>query len=203
LKSVILASASPRRQTLLRQLNISFVVDPSNINEEAIPLSEPEEYAKTLAFRKAEAVSKRHRNALIIGADTIVVQNNTILGKPVDEGEAFTMLRTLSNSRHEVITGLCLLTTDMNHRAEKTETIAVTTRVHFDTLTDQEIRDYISTGSPFDKAGGYGIQDDQGALFVKGIEGDFYNVVGFPINSFYRLLKSSFQEFLPFKVTSH
>lgn len=178
------------------------MVDPSNIDEDSIPLSEPSDYAQSLAFKKAKAVSERHRNALIIGADTIVVQDNTILEKPVDEYEAFAMLKTLSNSWHEVITGLCLLTTDMNHQQEKTETIAVTTRVHFDTLTDQEIKDYVASGSPFDKAGGYGIQDDWGAIFVKEIEGDFYNVVGFPVNRFYSLLKQSFQEFLPHTATS-
>lgn len=178
------------------------MVDPSSIDEDAVPLSEPEEYAQTLAFLKAKEVSKRHRNALVIGADTIVVQNNTILGKPVDENEAHSMLRTLSGSEHDVVTGLCLLTTDMNYESEKKETIAVTTRVRFDELTDQEIKDYIDSGSPFDKAGGYGIQDDWGAIFVREIEGDFYNVVGFPINRFYGLLKQSFQEFLPHTVTT-
>jgi septum formation protein len=172
---LVLASASPRRKQLLRQIAIPFRPLKSRISEH--PLSrDPLMNARLLAEAKAGAVVAKCRGRWILGADTIVVLDRALLGKPADEDEAFSMLRQLSGREHRVITGFCLVAPDS--KAAHSE--AVVTRVTFKVLTKKEILGYIATGEPFGKAGGYGIQGI-GAFLVKGIKGSYTNVVGLPL----------------------
>ncbi len=193
---IILASASPRRSTLLRQIGIRFEVIPAETDEHIRPGYHPSETVEQLALEKAGDVARRHSGALVIGADTVVVLDNEILGKPANPEEAASMLRTLSGRTHQVYTGVALVlagqdANDGSPAASAPEhpqsvTFHERTDVTFGGLSDDEIRAYISTGSPMDKAGSYGIQDDLGALFVRKIDGDYYNVVGFPLYRFHR-----------------
>lgn len=194
---IILASGSPRRKVLLEQLNLSFTIHPSSVEEIFQVDQLPQDVAMQLADQKATDISAHHSNALIIGADTVVVLNDQLLGKPADVGEAFSMLRDLSGKTHEVYTGVALLRTDPDAKIVDRDLFYSRTEVTFEELEDQEIIDYIQTGSPNDKAGSYGIQDDWGSVFVKKIHGDYYNVVGFPLHLFYRKLKLFAPELLP------
>ena len=180
-KKLILASRSPRRQILLRQIGLEFEVRESGIIEEFDSRKSLEENVKILSERKARAVARPDDNAIIIGADTIVALGSEILGKPKDEREASHMLATLSSRTHEVCTGFSLLDLPSSMTTSSFEV----TKVTFRTLSADEIREYVKNGSPMDKAGGYGIQDDYGAVFVEKVEGCFYNVVGFPLAKFY------------------
>ncbi len=180
---MILASSSPRRSRLLRQIGLDFSIDPASIDEsyDGTPASE---FARAVAARKAEAVSVRYEDGIVLAADTIVVLDEVILGKPGDAQEARDMLGKLSGAVHEVITGVALIdkpgsTLRIEHEI---------TKVWFRKLSDDEIEEYIRLGSPFDKAGAYGIQDDYGAVFVRRIEGCFYNVVGLPLSRVYTML---------------
>ncbi len=179
-EKIILASASPRRKQLLSIIGLKFKVIPSRISEELELKASPSEHVMQLAMAKAWDVASQVKKGLIIGADTIVVLNGKILGKPQSEEEAVRMLKSLSNNSHQVYTGFALV------RAETKKNIAdfEMTTVHFRELTEWEIRNYVATGLPLDKAGAYGIQD-QSALFADRIEGCFYNVVGFPLTKFY------------------
>ena len=190
---IILASQSPRRRKLLTQLGIKFEVLPSNIDE-IVSTYDPYKLVKQLSSQKSNAISKKVDNAYIIGSDTVVAFDNEILGKPNTKAEAFSMLSTLSNQTHSVFTGISVLkkingTICANHQ------FVEETKVTFSKLSNNEIDAYINTGSPMDKAGAYGIQDDWGAVFVKYIQGDFYNVVGFPLHRFYQELKVLEPEF--------
>lgn len=183
---LVLASQSPRRRTLMRQVGLECHVVPSNVDEEAIHdlTLHPEHYVQQLALLKAQDVAKQViEDSIVIGADTTVVLNNTILNKPATPDEAFTMLRMLSNNTHSVFTGIAVV------RGETHRTAVKETRVTFRQLEDDEIRAYIATGSPMDKAGSYGIQDDFGAVFVRHIEGCYYNIVGLPLELLYQTLK--------------
>lgn len=183
---LILASGSPRRVQLLKQIGLQFDVQPSNSSEYFDESLTPSEIVKNLAKRKAESVAETFHRGIIIGADTIVVSENIIMGKPEDETEAISMLQELSGKTHLVFTGFSLVdakTKIAYSEYEKTE-------VTFRELTHDEISAYVHSGSPMDKAGAYGIQDDFGAVFVKGIKGDYYTVVGFPLSKFYVSLKS-------------
>lgn len=181
---VILASASPRRQQLLTQVGIEFTIIPSTVHEDfSIDLS-PENFVKHYAELKAMDVAKHHPNHLVIGADTIVVHQNQILGKPKDEKESFAMLSSLSGETHTVITGVSIQCPGKNIRT----TITEKTHVTFRELKEQEILYYIQNYHPLDKAGSYGIQD-WFAVCVEKIEGCFYNVMGFPLSSFYQRYK--------------
>lgn len=188
----VLASRSPRRRLLLRQLGIAFSVIPADIDESAVQARGivPAEFARTLSIRKAAIVSRRRPDALVLGADTIVVHKGRILGKPADENEARSMLRRLSGSEHTVYTAVALAHAASNRTAE----IISSTQVWFGRLTDQEIQHYVATGSPMDKAGAYGIQDDLGTIFIKEIKGDYYTVVGLPMRGLYELLKTHFSD---------
>lgn len=167
-------------------------VVPSSV-EEPLPNGEsPEGYAMKLAEMKATDIAGKQPGSLVIGSDTIVLLDDIILGKPASKQEAFDMLRRLSGRTHTVISAVCLIDCDSDSK-----TFYETTGVTFAELSDDEINRYIATGSPMDKAGGYGIQDDLGALFVQKIEGDYYNVVGFPLHRFYTELKSFAPEYLP------
>ncbi|MDZ7725206.1 MAG: Maf family protein [candidate division KSB1 bacterium] len=179
-KELILASKSPRRSDLLKLLGLSFKVAPSNIDERNIYIPIPDQHVQTLAVKKARKVGESVDDAIIIGADTIVVINGDILGKPENETAACKMLKKLSGQSHEVFTGFALLDRPGNHIMTSYDRTLVT----FRDLTDDEIDAYIKTGNAMDKAGAYGIQDES-AVFVKRIEGCFYNVVGLPLSRFY------------------
>lgn len=180
-KEVILASRSPRRQALLRQIGLRFEIRESGVDEEYDALVPPVDYVKRLAERKAAAVAETVEDAIVIGADTIVVLGDRILGKPRDAADAREMLSHLSGRTHLVYTGFTLYDRPSNLSTTEYEM----TKVKFRILSAEEIAEYVDSGSPMDKAGAYGIQDDYGAVFVERIEGCYYNVVGFPLAKFF------------------
>ncbi len=183
---IFLASGSPRRKKLLHQLNLKFEVLPVDIDESRKGSETPVKMVKRLAVEKLSRARKQVDTGIIISADTIVVLDAEILGKPRTEAEAKKMLRKLSGKTHIVYTGFAV----HNSVNDKTITDYEKTLVTFRKLGEKEIDNYIKTGSPMDKAGAYGIQDDFGAVFVKKINGDYYNVVGLPIAGLYmNLLK--------------
>ncbi|ONN27793.1 septum formation inhibitor Maf [Thermosipho affectus] len=175
--NLILATTSPRRIDIFKMLNITFKVIPPNINEN-INEKNPEELVKKLSLIKAKSIKEK---GIIIAADTIVYFNGKIFGKPKDYDEAYNMLKTLSANWHTVYTGVTILTEN------ETITFCEKTNVKFKPLTDELIKYYINTSKPFDKAGAYGIQE-LGAILVEKIEGDFYNVMGFPISKVWDIL---------------
>ena len=192
---IVLASQSPRRRKLLTQLGLSFDIQPSTC-EEIITSTIATDVVTDLALQKAIEVAKQYPNSLVIGADTIVVLNGEILGKPETPAHAIEMLKELSAKTHEVYTGVAFVKTSKPGTNPDVHTFFEETHVEFSPLTETEIKAYVATGSPMDKAGSYGIQDDWGAVFVKRIEGDYYNVVGFPLNRFYNELKHFAPELL-------
>lgn len=181
-RSIILASQSPRRSELIQQLGWTYeIIVPDideNIENVSVPVAKLPEY---LAKRKADKVSElvSNDNAIILAADTLVILENEILGKPNSENEARLFLRKLSGKVHQVITGVCMQT------KKKSITFSGITNVEFKVLTDEEIEHYITTFSPYDKAGSYGIQEWIGLIGIKSIQGDFYNVMGLPIQMVY------------------
>jgi septum formation protein len=189
MQPIILASASPRRKNIFEMMNIPVIVQPSSIEEIAPNGKTPGETVCILAGEKADDVAGSTADGIIISADTIVVLGETILGKPDNHTEAASMLKKLSGREHSVYSGVCVIYKNSAERNQKRFTFFERTKVTFSPLEEWEIEQYIKTGSPLDKAGAYGIQDDMGSLFVKKIEGDYYNVVGFPINAFYQTLK--------------
>lgn len=197
MRKIILASKSPRRKKLLQQINLSFDIKPSSADESFDSRLPPEDIVCQLANRKSTDVASQFGNALIIGADTIVAFRNTILEKPANFDEARRMLQTLSEQTHQVYTGVSLCKTNASKEITNTTTFAEKTDVLFGKLKSHHIENYVSSGSSLDKAGGYGIQDDFGAIFVKKIVGDYYNVVGFPLHSFYNKMCSFAPEYLP------
>lgn len=172
--SIILASQSPRRQELIRRITPQFEVVVAQVNETAPPDVAPEALPVYLAEQKARAVAADRPDSVVIGADTVVLLDGEVLGKPRDKDDAARMLRALSGRRHTVVTGCCII------RDAQAVCFSEQTHVVFYALSDREIEDYLATGEPFDKAGAYGIQG-QGSLLVKGIEGDYFNVVGLPL----------------------
>jgi septum formation protein len=183
---LILASASPRRQELLRNAAIPFEVQPADIDETPLAGESPRDCAERLAQEKAITVSRKRPQDYILGADTIVVIDETILGKPLDHADAARMLRLLSGRTHEVITGVCIF----DPIAGDTEQASETTRVTMRELSDDEIRDYIATDEPMDKAGAYAIQGIA-SRWIPRIEGDYSNVVGLPVALVCSMLKKS------------
>ncbi|MFB3896401.1 MAG: nucleoside triphosphate pyrophosphatase [bacterium] len=181
---IILASKSPRRAQLLTQIGLKYRIVPSHIDESKYTNSNPIRTARQLAIAKAKVVAQKYRTGIIIGADTIVVIDRQILGKPKDKHDARKLLSILSGRTHRVITGLAVLDVKSN-RIKLGHSI---TYVTFRKLAQKEIDEYIATGDPFDKAGSYGIQG-KGALFVDRITGDYFNVVGLPLVLLSRLLK--------------
>ena len=173
---LILASKSPRRRYLLEQAGLKFSVMPSNIDETKIPLSSPETYVRILSEAKADSVSQKYPDKWIIGADTIVLSNGKILGKPQSEDDARIMLEQLSGQTHQVLTGYAIVCRAKNRKFSAT----VKTDVLFKHLTDKEIQWYIQTKEPFGKAGSYAIQGI-GSFLVKSICGSYTNVVGLPV----------------------
>jgi septum formation protein len=185
LPPLILASQSPRRKLLLKQIGLRFVVRPSAVREDLWDHESPEHNAKRIALSKAVEVSRNVKRGIVIGADTIVVLGTRILGKPRTKSEAKTMLKRLSGRMHRVYTAFALIDVATQRRVVRIEK----TKVWFRVLTNREIESYVRSGSPMDKAGAYGIQDDYGAVFVRRVEGCFYNVVGFPLTKFYQTLE--------------
>lgn len=196
METIILASGSPRRKKLLKKIGLTFKVHASDIAEDYDSHWSASKIVKTLADRKARAVASQYGNALVIGADTIVIYDDQILEKPATPSEANTMLQRLSGHSHKVLTGVSLLKTDTSNNITNGTTFIETTNVIFGDLNPELIAAYVTTKSPMDKAGAYGIQDPHGALFVKAIEGDYYNVVGFPLHSFYNTIASFAPEVL-------
>ena len=194
-KTIILGSASPRRRELLAQIGAEFEVRVSN-KEEIYHSTVPEEIVKELALMKAENVAAELaeensagavKSTVVIGADTIVVLDGKILGKPADEADAVRMLNSLQGRRHDVYTGVAVL--DYDENGEKhVYNYSVGTAVHVNGMTDEEIRAYVKTKDPLDKAGAYGIQG-RFAAHIDRIEGDYYNVVGLPVSRVYRTLR--------------
>ena len=203
---LVLASASPRRQELLRNGGIPFTTQPADVDETPLPGESARTCAERLAKEKALTIARQHPHAHVLGADTVVVLDREILNKPVDVEDAVRMLRLLSGRVHQVITGVCLvnpvpgpqrsvvsklpeptpyavLTADERQLLIASETTSVT----MSEISDAEIRDYVSTGEPMDKAGAYAIQG-RASRWIPRIEGDYSNVVGLPVALVYRML---------------
>jgi septum formation protein len=176
---IILASASPRRRDMLEEAGLHFETIPAHIDESFLEGETPLEHVRRLAAEKGDAIAKRFPQALVISADTIVVHHGRILGKPRNKEEAFSMLKSLSNKDHEVISAFAISAKTQNIHILRHER----TRVRFRQLSDEDIHAYIASGSPMDKAGAYGIQDLDFDP-VKDIKGCFYNVMGFPLPAF-------------------
>ncbi len=173
---IVLASASPRRRELLGLLGLDFVIEDSGVPEETDPAESPAESAVRLARQKAETVASRFADALVLGADTVVVAGREILGKPVDPEDARRMLQLLRNRWHFVITGVALI----DSRNARQEARFVETGVQMADYSDADIEKYIKTGEPFDKAGSYAVQGLGGRLVAR-VEGCYTNVVGLPV----------------------
>ena len=191
---IILASASPRRRELLEQIGLEFEIKISNVEEKSTATT-PWQLVEELSFQKAEAVLKslesNGEDVLVIGADTVVSAGNSILGKPADKSEAADMLNRLSGGTHQVYTGVTLLYRPAFSQSDtgvRVKTFHEATKVHFYPLTEGEISFYTATGEPLDKAGAYGIQG-LFARYVRGIEGDYGNVVGLPVGRLYQEAK--------------
>jgi len=190
---LILASASPRRQELLRNAGIPFIVQPADINETPLANESPQNCAERLAREKASVVFQGRPQDYVLGADTIVVIDDNILGKPRDAADAGRMLRLLSGRTHKVVTGVCLVTPSTRSCESTPEgreaiTVSETTLVSMCKISDEEIRDYVATGEPMDKAGAYAIQGIA-SRWISRIEGDYCNVVGLPVRRVYAMLR--------------
>ncbi|MFY0592655.1 Maf family nucleotide pyrophosphatase [Roseivirga sp.] len=180
---LILASKSPRRQELLKSLDIDFEVEVKPIDE-SFPLSTPPlDVAEFIAKKKSNAFGRLGKTDLLLTSDTVVIVDEQILGKAANEKDAFEMISMLSDNTHKVATGVCLRT------SEKTVSFTAVTRVSFDKLDSEAINYYIDTYKPYDKAGSYGIQEWIGMIGINQIEGDYYNVMGLPLNMLYKHLK--------------
>lgn len=184
---IILASASPRRKEILQNTKLKFEIQKSNIDEVVLENESPLNMVVRLAHEKAFDVAQKNREKLVIGADTIVVLDDEVLGKPKDKNEAYQMIKKLSNKTHKVITGISLI----NLKQGIVVNDYVVSLVTFKDLSEDSIKDYINTNESLDKAGAYGIQG-YGALLVDNIQGDYFNIVGLPISKLSDLLKDHF-----------
>ena len=182
---LVLASTSPRRQELLRNAGIAFVADAANVAEVPLLNEPPLSFAERLAREKALAVLTQRPGDVVLGADTVVLVDGLILGKPCDQADAARMLRLLSARTHRVITGVCLAGPPKDSFVDVR---SETTLVAMDLLSDDDIRSYIATGEPMDKAGAYAIQGIA-SRWISRIEGDYFNVVGLPVALVYRMLR--------------
>jgi septum formation protein len=181
-RDLVLASASPRRREILERLGFEFEVLPAGVEENDISCADHARFAVLLAVRKAEAGRRARPLATVVAADTIVVCGESRLGKPVDEADAASMLRSLSGRAHDVITGVAVIAPDGRRLAE-----AERTRVYFRALSEEEVARYVGTGEPFGKAGAYAIQG-YAAPFIRKIEGCYFNVVGLPVSLLFTML---------------
>ncbi|MFC1678505.1 Maf family protein [Patescibacteria group bacterium] len=183
-RKIVLASKSPRRKELLDQIGLKFTIEESKCQEDMKAYANPYRLVKYLALEKAKDIAKHQKDAIVIGADTVVVYNNKILGKPKNKKEAKDMLSRLSGKEHKVISGFAIIDCK-NKKIINNYGQAV---VKFNKLTQKEIDNYISTGESLDKAGAYGIQG-MGAVLINNIRGDYYAVVGLPINKIHQVLR--------------
>jgi septum formation protein len=183
-RTIILASASPRRKELLEKIGLKFSTDPGYFPENLDREMEPAELAKIVSLEKARAAASKYTDAIIIAADTLGVLRSKIVGKPHTPEEAREMLRNMSGKSHRVITGFTILDT----KTGMAITRSIETRVYFKKLSSEEINNYVKSGEPLDKAGAYAIQG-LGALIVEKIIGDYYNVMGLPLNALVESLK--------------
>jgi len=181
---IVLASASPRRAELLRQLGVTFHVQPANIDESPVPEESPEQLVLRLAQQKAEAIAGDHLDGAVLGSDTVVVQGEDVFGKPLDDQEFMYTLKRLSGTVHQVLSAVVLIRNGL-----VTRRLSVTD-VHFRELYEAELRDYWQTGEPVDKAGGYAIQG-YAATFINRIEGSYSGVMGLPLFETAELLRES------------
>jgi septum formation protein len=189
-RPIVLASASPRRQEILGNAGIAFVVQPSHVPEFPGQGESPTDYAERLAREKAMEVGKQRPQDFILGADTVVVVDGTMLEKPSDAQDAARMLRLLSGKIHQVTTGVCLASPALRTENRELRTASETTLVTMTTLIDADMSAYIATGEPMDKAGAYAIQGIA-SRWITRIEGDYFNVVGLPVALVYRLLREA------------
>ncbi len=185
MKQLILASQSPRRKELLEKCQVPFLVEAADIDETMNPALDLEEAIQDLSFRKASAVLKNHPDSVVLGSDTIVVIDRTVLGKPKDRPDAERMLRMLSGRTHQVITGFCLLSAKREYRNVSVSDVT------FAVLSDEEISAYLASGEADDKAGAYGIQGMAGN-YITQIRGDYYAIMGLPVSMIYAELKNLF-----------
>lgn len=184
LPRIVLASGSPRRSEIMESVGWKFTKDVPDIDETELPSEEPDVYVQRLALTKARTIAGRHPGKIVLGADTTVVIDDQIIGKPVDVADAKRMLTMLSGRWHEVLTGVAI-TQNGDSRVGLQRT-----RVKFVEMSDAEIDFLVELGDPLDKAGAYAVQA-QAALFIEGIEGDYWNVVGLPISLVYRLIRET------------
>lgn len=185
---LVLASASPRRQELLRKAGIAFTVQPADVDESPISGESAQACAERLAREKALAIWRQRPQDVVLGADTVVVVNGTMLAKPTDAEDASRMLRMLSAREHRVITGVCLIQAGAGAQRSGDRIASATTIVTMTEISEQEIREYVASGEPMDKAGAYAIQG-MASRWIPRIEGDYSNVVGLPIALVYRMLR--------------
>ena len=179
---IILASASPRRSEILLQAGVEFKVIPSNFDEGSLEFTNINDYSKALSYYKAIDVFKDHPEDVVIASDTIVVVDDKILGKPKDEEDAYKMLSMLSGRKHSVITSVCIMTKD------NVDTFLSKSYVTFYKMSDKDIKEYIATKEPMDKAGAYAVQG-KAAKYIRSINGDYYTIVGLPIAKVIKSLK--------------
>lgn len=184
MKKLILASGSPRRRQLLTQVGLKHRVSPSNIDEKLNPRLQPKSQVEKLSLQKAQAVIHKHSDSIILAADTVVVLNGEILGKPTNKEHAFRMLKKLSGTEHTIITGFTIIDTE----TKKTITKSKESKVRIKQLTEKEIHAYLETEEYKDKAGSYAVQE-RGAAFVEDIQGDYFNIVGLPLHDVLKELK--------------
>lgn len=186
---LILASGSPRRKELLSLINEKFEIIVSDVDEN-IEAKSPDELVMKLSNIKAQSVMKEIEalDAIVIGADTVVAIDNEILGKPKDKNEAYNMIEKIQGRFHNVYTGVTILSGDGEEKIHQ-DCFAVCTKVYVNDMNREEINEYICTSEPYDKAGGYGIQG-LFSKYIKGIEGDYFNVVGFPVSEVYKRIKN-------------
>ena len=184
MRKIILASASPRRKELLEKIGLKFEVEPSNYAEDMHSKLNPDELARAISLGKSRAVASKHKNAIVIAADTFIVFRGKIMGKPNTEAKARKMLMTLKGKSHSVITGFTIMDTEEN----KVLTKSVETVIHIKKLTPKEIDAYVKSKEPLDKAGAYAIQG-LGSVIVERIEGDYFNVMGLPLSALAESLK--------------
>lgn len=181
--NLILASASPRRRELIKIIDENSICVTADVEENVPDAVSAEDAPEFLACKKAFAVAKQYKDDLVIGCDTAVFIDGNMLGKPKDKEDAFNMLSLLSGRTHKVITGCCLV------KNKKSLSFSCTSYVKFFDISEQEIREYIETGEPLDKAGAYGIQG-KGSLIVEKIDGDYFNIVGLPVSMLSRQIKT-------------
>lgn len=181
---MVLGSISPRRKELLQKMDLEFTVDSVDIDESIPADIDPVQAAVFLAREKAKALQNKYRDHILLTADTVVALDGILFGKPADRAEATDMLKKLSGKEHLVVTGICL----MYNGTIKTDSDS--SSVTFNTLTDSEVQYYVDRYKPFDKAGGYGIQEWIGSTCISGIKGSYFNVMGLPVEKVYTLLKN-------------